>query len=196
MRRMDKNVICFSGGLDSTVLLHDLLTSSGVMATLTFAYGQKHYKEVVHAQRIATGLGVPWRLIDFTDCVGRGENLLTGGTGSPVVPNRNATMLSLAVTYAAGIGADTVYIAPTAEDYELFPDCRPEFYSQFNKMLKVAGVGVTVETPYISWLKKQVVEQGRRLGVDFSTTWSCYMGGNKPCGECLACKTREVALES
>ena len=104
---MDKNVICFSGGLDSTVLLHDLLTSSGVMATLTFAYGQKHYKEVVHAQRIANDLGVPWRLIDFADCVGRGENLLTGGTGSPVVPNRNATMLSLTRVVLLKIGTNT-----------------------------------------------------------------------------------------
>ena len=192
---MDKNVICFSGGLDSTVLLHDLLTSSGVMATLTFAYGQKHYKEVVHAQRIANDLGVPWRLIDFTDCVGRGENLLTGGTGSPVVPNRNATMLSLAVTYAAGIGASAVFIAPTKEDYDLFPDCRPAFYKRFNRMLEIAEVPVHVETPYIHKTKRDVVSIGRKLNVDFSTTWSCYMGKNKPCGECLACTTREAALE-
>jgi 7-cyano-7-deazaguanine synthase len=176
-------------------LLHDLLHKDGVMATITFAYGQSHYKEVIAAQRIAGELEVPWRLIDFTPVVGRGDNLLTGGKGSPVVVNRNATMLTLAVTYAAGIGSSAVFIAPTKEDYDLFPDCRPAFFKRFNRMLEIAEVPVHVETPYIHMTKRNVVSIGRKLNVDFDATWSCYRGGSRPCGECLACTTRKVALE-
>jgi 7-cyano-7-deazaguanine synthase len=189
-----KKVICLSGGLDSTVLAYDLNREAGDLLSLSFHYGQTHQKETIAASRIAIGLGIPNKLVDFSSVVGRGDNALTGGEGSPVVPNRNATMLSIAVTYAEGIGADAVYYCPTREDFDLFPDCRPAFVSAFNKMLKASGGNARVFAPYIAKRKSDIVKIGADLGVPFDQTWSCYAGGSKPCGSCLACKSRSEAM--
>ena len=99
------SVICLSGGLDSTVLAYDLLDQGHCLHALTFHYGQSHRREMDAARVIANLLGVPNKMVDFEPVTGRGESCLTGGEGSPVVASRNATMLSLAVTYASGIGA-------------------------------------------------------------------------------------------
>lgn len=188
------SVICLSGGLDSTVLAYDLLDQGHCLHTLTFHYGQSHRREMDAARGIADLLGVSNKTVDFEPVTGRGKSSLTGGEGSPVVANRNSTMLSLAVTYAAGVGASQVYYCPTSEDYDLFPDCRPQFVSVYNRMLEVSECETRVIAPYITISKAEIVKIGRRLDVPFDETWSCYVGGEKPCGECLACKTRGEAL--
>lgn len=190
-----KKVICLSGGMDSTVLAYKLKHEGGELHSLTFHYGQTHYRETLAAKRIADTLGIPNKLIDFQPVVGRGENSLTGGTGSPVVPNRNATMLSLAVTYAEGIGATEVHYCPTNEDFELFPDCRPAFVAAFNAMLESSESRARVFAPFINMSKGEIAVLGSKLGVPFEMTWSCYTGEKEPCGECLACRTRREALK-
>ena len=188
-------VICLSGGMDSTVLAYKLKHEGEELYSLTFHYGQSHYCETLAAKRIADALGIPNKLIDFQPVVGRGQNALTGGEGSPVVPNRNATMLSLAVTYAEGIGATEVHYCPTKEDFELFPDCRSDFVAAFNAMLEVSESRATVFAPFINMSKGEIAVLGSKLGVPFGETWSCYAGGEEPCGVCLACQTRKEALK-
>ena len=187
-------LICLSGGLDSTVLAYDLVSRGVDVGSISFHYGQSHKRELDAASRISTLLGMRHQVCDFSGAMPRGGSSLTVGDGSPVVANRNATMLSLAVAYASGIGFKEVYYCPTSEDYDLFPDCRPQFVSVYNRMLEVSECEVRVIAPYITLSKTEIVKIGRRLDVPFSETWSCYVGGEKPCGECLACKTREEAL--
>ena len=191
---MTRRVICLSGGLDSAVLAYQWHKESELHA-IGFHYGQSHYKENDAARRIATKLDIPFLLFDFQPVVARGKDSLTGGEGSPVVANRNATMLTLAATYGEGIGADYVLFAPTAEDFTLFPDCRFDFVESVNEMLFVGGCKIRENTPFINNTKAEVVAIGKKLGVPFEETWSCYAGGKEPCGKCLACTTREEALE-
>ena len=112
-----------------------------------------------------------------------------------MVANRNATMLTLAATYAAGIGAKEVLIAPTREDYDLFPDCRPNFYKAFNMMLGVSQLEVRIKAPYLHKTKREVVLIGKEYDGPLGETWSCYENGRTPCGECLACTTRATAID-
>ena len=190
-----KKLICLSGGMDSAVILYNMTRDDDAeIFTITFNYGQAHYIETIAAKRLAGFFDIPNKLIDFEPVVGRGGNLLMGGDGSPVVPNRNATMLSLAVTYAEAIGAEEVYFGPTKDDFELFPDCRPKFVNAFNAMLKAGGSKVRVIAPLIKMTKPEVADWGDLLGVPFHETWSCYVGGNDPCGKCMACNARKEAL--
>lgn len=189
-----KVVVCLSGGIDSTVLAYFLDRAGCNVTALTFDYGQTHAKEIEHAKYIAEELRIQNHVLDFRSAIVLGKSALTGGEGSPVVLNRNATMLSLAVTFAAGIGAEHVYYGPTSEDYDLFPDCRPEFVESFNAMLESSQTPCSIIAPFINNTKRDIVEMGKLLGVPLDKTWSCYEGGEEPCGTCLACTTREEAL--
>ena len=124
-------LICLSGGLDSSVLAYDLKSQGIKLDAISFYYGQTHKRELNSAVTISSLLGIGHKVIDFSAAIVPGASLLTGGQGTPVVINRNATMLSIAATYASGIGAETVYYCPTVEDYNQFPDCRPDFVSAF-----------------------------------------------------------------
>ena len=189
------SVICLSGGVDSTVLAYHLKSKGHDLHAIVFDYGQTHAKEIIAAKEIAQQLGIPSTVSNFGDLVGRGQDLLTGGAGSPVVANRNATMLTLAATYAVGIGCDSVFYSPTVEDFKLFPDCRPKFVEDFNSMLSSSNTPVKVFAPFIAMTKREIVQLGKKYDVPFEKTWSCYVGGEKPCGECLACKTRQEAFQ-
>ena len=196
---MTDAVICLSGGLDSTVLAYDILnTRPGLarqdLSAVCFNYGQRHYTEIDHARRIAETLRIDFEVLEIAGLFGCNDNLLTGKGSSPVVPNRNAIFLSIAVSYAITRGARAVYYAPTVEDYELFSDCRPEFVDALNELLQSSEIDCLVFAPFIRKTKKEIVELGRRLMVPFDQTWSCYEGTFEPCGACLACLNREEAL--
>ena len=207
-------VICLSGGLDSAVLAYDLKANFQALSAISFHYGQRHIKEINYAEKLAEKLGISFKLAAVADVMGGGPNFLTGGTPSSrpwplvdvlsrgqsieavVVPNRNALFLSLAVTYAIGINADSVYFAPTAEDFDVFPDCRPKFVKAFNALLEAADLDCRVFAPYINKTKAEVVALGRRLHVPLEMTWSCYQGLKNPCGECPACIKRNEAMNA
>ena len=103
-------------------------------------------------------------------------------------------MLSVAVNMACAAKAEVVTFASNMDDASGFPDCRPEFLLAFNAAVKAAGIDVEVCAPYINLEKRQIVDIGRRLGVQLWDTWSCYTGGETPCGTCSACVKREQAL--
>ncbi len=186
-----RTVICLSGGIDSTVLLYDLRAQGHECVGLGVDYGQRHRRELEAAAAICDDLEVPY-VVAKVDAPFLGSELTDGRSGV-VVPNRNMTLLSLAGAVAVSHQADNVAIACHAGDGRLFPDCRPAFLEEAFRALK-KGSGLSLLYPYVTRSKAQIVELGVSLGVPFDRTWSCYRGGERPCGQCLACEERHNAL--
>lgn len=193
-----KIVHLFSGGLDSTILLADLIASGCSPHCLLVDYGQRHGKELEYARRHCLKHGIPYRTISIPDVYRDAlrKSYLTGGDHeSVVVPNRNAVLISIAVARAMDLGANSVTIGVTADDFEMFPDCRDQFISAMNAAAKYASSGkVEVCAPYLFRHKSWIAGKGRELGVNFDETWSCYAGNLEPCNECVACKLRKAAV--
>lgn len=112
--------------------------------------------------------------------------------GSTVVPGRNLVLLSLAVAHASAVGARKVVFGGHLGDAAIYPDCRQEFVAAVSRAAELS-VGVYVDQPFGGALKKDVVREGRLLGAPLALSWSCYEGGNTPCGECGACVARSAA---
>jgi len=158
---------------------------------LAVSYGQRHAKELGFARFHADKLRIPLEVVEVPPLFG---SQLTDGGGSVVVPFRNAIMLGLAVNRAEAGGLERVTIATNRDDWEMFPDCTPNFLAAYNRMLSASGIEVVVKAPYVYLTKKQIVELGRSMSIDLEATWSCYAGGDSPCGSCLACRLRAEAL--
>lgn len=189
-----KIVHLLSGGLDSTVMLYDLLDRQHQVHCILFNYGQRHAVELRYARATCQRLSVTFDEVELA----RIKNLflrcaLTDGRSSDVVvPNRNAVFLNIACAMAESLWACRVTFGATAEDFDRFPDCRTKWISSLNRTLAAAELRVRVSAPYATLSKRQIVSIGNRLGVPFESTMSCYNGNN--CGKCLACKTRKKAL--
>ncbi len=205
-------VVLLSGGLDSATTLYLAKKLRFDCSCLIFDYGQRHKKEITAAGAIARNAHCPARIIKIT-LPWKGSVLLdkriqvpgvtrSGGhqatrvIPSTYVPARNIIFLSFALSYAEAIGAEAIFIGAHAQDYSGYPDCRPEFYRAFNRVISTgtkAGVErkrVEIKTPLINKGKAQIIKLGRRLGVPFALTWSCYQGGKRPCGRCESCYFR------
>jgi 7-cyano-7-deazaguanine synthase len=207
-------VVLFSGGLDSTTLLALVAHNEWRVHALTVRYGQRHTNETEAARRIARSYGVAAHEIVDIDLRAFGGSALTDdiavprnrsdaeiGAGIPVtyVPARNTVFLSLALAWAETVGAFDLFIGVNAIDYSGYPDCRPDYIHAFEAMANLgtkAGVEGTarfrVHTPLIDMSKRQIIELGTKLGVDFGATWSCYdpAADGAACGECDACRLR------
>jgi 7-cyano-7-deazaguanine synthase len=197
-------VVC-SGGLDSVTLAHKAAAEHCLIHLVSFAYGQRHAKELAFARSCAARLGVAHDVIDITDIGPRLDSALTGGAPVPegyyaaetmrvtVVPNRNAIMLTIAFGLAVARGAEAVAAAVHGGDHFIYPDCRPDFVAAFAAMQRLALDGVAriaLSTPFLRWRKADIVREGVRLGVPFAETWSCYGGGARHCGRCGTCVER------
>lgn len=181
-----------SGGFDSVVMLYDLHTQGHKVHCVLFDYKQRHVQELLWAKHHCHRLDVMFTTMEIPQLKG---SELTDDKGGVVVPNRNCILLALAVNVAVSAGADTVTYACNKDDESLFPDCRTAFIQLFNTMLTTQKVNVEVCAPYIDKKKWEIMDLGRQLGVNFDETWSCYRGGDKPCGRCHACLVREEALK-
>lgn len=180
-----------SGGLDSTVLLYDLVTQGCKVHCLLFDYKQQHVQELTFAKAHCHRLNLLFTTIELPMLTG---SSLTDGKGSVVVPFRNPILLSLAVNLAASIGADSVTIGCNADDAEMFPDCRWAALDAMNHAIRLSGLKVEICAPYVNQRKWWIVRLGGDLKVPMNETWSCYKGGAIPCGHCLACQKREEAF--
>ncbi len=205
-----KTVLIFSGGLDSTVLLYQLLADGDRVLTLSVDYGQRHRVELEHARRITRSLGVPWQLADLSN-VGSllgGSSLTSPEIAVPhghyaepsmkqtVVANRNMIMLAVAAGWAISQRADRLAYAAHAGDHTIYPDCRPAFADAMARAIRLADwheIGLCC--PFIHLTKTQIVVRGAELGVDFGSTWSCYEGGSVHCGLCGTCFERREAFQ-
>lgn len=206
-----KIIAIVSGGLDSVTLAHVLAKQGHEINCLSFDYGQRHKKELDFARTAGYDIGGYWDLIDLTGLTKHiGGSSLTDDIQVPdghyteenmkitVVPNRNAIMLSIAYGVAVARKADAVAIAVHAGDHFIYPDCRPEFISNFDAMQKKAieGFGeVKLLAPFINYTKADIVKAGASAGVLFSKTWSCYKGADVHCGTCGTCVERKEAFE-
>ena len=195
-----KFIHLFSGGLDSTVLLYDLMHQEAHVHCLLFNYGQKHVRELDCAENICDHLGVDYQRVALAPKIFF-KSTLTYREGSlvgrdTIVPNRNMVMLSIAASYALSCGGTAVSWGANADDAEVYPDCRYEFYKALNQALRICdNRKMEVHAPYIQRSKRQIVEIGIKLGVPFESTWSCYAGTVEPCGKCGACIARDKAME-
>jgi len=187
-----KLVHLMSGGLDSTVMLYDLHRQGFIIHCLLFDYGQKAVKELEYAERHCNRLGVAYTRSTLPTL--RGSEL-TNGDGGVVVPNRNAILLSVAVSVAVAADAERVTFAANADDEPEFPDCRQAFLKAMNKSVEAAGYKVEICAPYLEKSKRAIVTMSKDLAVPIADTWSCYEAGQEPCGECMACEKRSAAMQ-
>jgi 7-cyano-7-deazaguanine synthase len=209
-----KAVLLLSGGLDSTTMLA-LATREGYdVHAMTFRYGQRHSGEIEAARRVAATYGVKDHVVADIDLRTFGGSALTAeidvpkdrddaaiGSGIPItyVPARNTIFLSFCLAWADVLGASDIFIGVNALDYSGYPDCRPEYIAAFQAMANLATRGgvegtapIRIRTPLLDLTKREIVELGLSLGVDYSITMSCYdpAADGKACGHCDACQLR------
>lgn len=207
-----KSVVLVSGGLDSSVTLAISLADGFEAHALSFRYGQRHGLESEKASLVARHLGASsHRFVDLDVSLFGGSALtsdiqvpkdgpVSGESKIPVtyVPARNTVFLSMALAYAESMGAYDIYIGVSSVDYSGYPDCRPEFIAQFERLANLAtraadgGQRFCVHAPLLRMTKGQTVLEGLERGVDFSLTWSCYdpTAEGRPCGRCDSCRLR------
>jgi 7-cyano-7-deazaguanine synthase len=205
-----KGVVIMSGGLDSTTLLYWVINEGYEPYVLGFDYGQRHRKELRFAEKTCRKLKVSHKIVDLRS-VGellQGSALTSEAVEVPeehythesqkatVVPNRNAIMLNIAVGYAISIGAEKVFYAAHYNDRAIYPDCRWEFVESQNITAKLANdAPIEIVAPFVHKTKAEIVRLGAELGVPFRETWSCYKGGERPCGVCGTCRERIEAFQ-
>jgi 7-cyano-7-deazaguanine synthase len=178
------------------------------VVALTFDYGQRHRIEVERAGRIAARYDADWLVVQLDASQWGGSALTDPTLAVPVdgvetdvipvtyVPARNLIFLSVAMGVAEARDADAVYLGVNALDYSGYPDCRPEFVESFRQTAALAlkrgveGRPVDVRTPLIDLTKADIVRLGMELAAPLELTWSCYLGVDRPCGECDACRLR------
>ena len=211
-------VVLLSGGLDSATCLAIANARGYACHALSFDYGQRHRAEIDAAHKVADQLGVAshrWINIDLrslggsalTDTIDvpkdRDGETMSHGIPVTYVPARNTIFLSYALAVAEVIGSSDLFIGVNAVDYSGYPDCRPQYIRAFESMANLAtkagveGCQLTIHTPLIDLPKTGIIEQGLKLGVDYSLTHSCYdpAEDGKPCGHCDACLLRIRAFE-
>ena len=206
---MKKAVLILSGGLDSTTLLYDMLNDGYEVFPITFYYGQRHGKEVTAAKKICQKLEIQCKVVDISSVSNiLNNNSLTNvdinipdghyaddNMKSTVVPNRNMILLALAIGYAINLGLEEVYYGAHSGDHTIYPDCRPEFIKRMDDLAFLCHYyPIYIEAPYFKYTKGKIVEIGSALGVDYSLTWTCYNGREKPCGKCGSCIERLEAF--
>ncbi len=203
-------VVTLSGGMDSTVCATLAVREHGAehVAALHVSYGQRtEAREQRAFQEICDRLGISHRLVVRNQALSQiGGSALTDNSlavptagpdiGSEVpityVPFRNAHFLSVAVSWAEVLGASQIYIGAVEQDSSGYPDCRPEYYEAFNRLIQ-AGTKegtIRIHTPLIALKKVEIIRRGLELGAPFELTWSCYSREDRACGVCESCALR------
>ena len=205
---MKSAVVLLSGGLDSMVCAGIAREQGYSVVALTVDYNQRHRVELEAAHRIAQALADRHIVLPL-DLRAFGGSALTSdiavphegvGDGIPVtyVPARNTIFLSLALGLAEASGARDLFIGVNALDYSGYPDCRPEFVAEFEKLANLATkAGVeqdrfTIHAPLQHMTKAYIAREARRLGLDAGLSHSCYdpLPDGRHCGTCDACRLR------
>ncbi len=209
-------VCLLSGGLDSATALYVARAEGYRPLALTVDYGQLHKKEIESAKQIARHLKIQHEILSISLPWG-GSALLNPEIPIPenreakkipseipatYVPARNTIFLGLAASFAEARGAEAIFIGANAIDYSGYPDCRPEYFAQFEKMLKlgtkqgVEGKSIEIKTPLIGFRKSEIIRLAADLHVPLEWTWSCYRGGEAPCGTCDSCLLRAEGFKA
>lgn len=206
---MDKDsLLILSGGVDSTTLLH--YKKDRIALAVSFNYGSNHNaKEIDCAKWQCELLGIEHLIIplDFMEKYFK-SSLLMGGDEIPkgdydrenmnstVVPFRNGIMLSIACGLAESKGLKHVMMANHGGDHDIYPDCRPEFTRAMSDAMEAGTYErINLIDPFTHISKGDIVSIGKKLGIDYNHTYSCYCGGDKHCGQCGTCRERKQAFE-
>ena len=201
------SVIILSGGMDSVTLLHE--QRERIALAVTFDYGSNHNKrEAAFAALHCCNLDIEHIIIplDFIATYFK-SSLLEGADAVPVgdydkenmlstvVPFRNGIMLAIACGLAESRGLTCVMMANHFGDHDIYPDCREEFVKSMSEAMKTGTYAkVEVLAPYTGITKTDIARIGKRLGIDYALTYSCYKGGERHCGQCATCRERRAAL--
>ena len=210
--------ICLvSGGMDSCVTAAIANEENDRLAFLHVSYGQRtEARERRAFQEIGDHYDVKQRLIVSQEALAAiGGSSLTdddmpvtsanlsavSGASIPTsyVPFRNAHLLSVATSWAEVIGADYIYIGAVAEDSSGYPDCRPEFYDAFQRVINLGTkpeTQIEIRTPVIAMKKSEIVTLGQKLAAPLELTWSCYAQSEQACGDCDSCALRLRAFRA
>src|SRR3954471_9601843 len=211
---MPNAVLLLSGGLDSTTMLALAKSQGYDVFAMTFRYGQRHATEIEAARRVAAHYGVKDHVVVDIDLRTFGGSALTAeidvpkdrdddaiAHGIPItyVPARNTIFLSFCLAWAEVLGASDIFIGVNALDYSGYPDCRPEYVAAFERMANLATRGgvegtnpIRIQAPLLHLSKREIVELGQSLDVDYSITLSCNdpTPAGEACGHCDACHLR------
>jgi 7-cyano-7-deazaguanine synthase len=201
-------VCLVSGGMDSCVTAAIANQENRQLAFLHISYGQRtEARERKSFEQIADHYNVALRLAVSLEHLARiggssltdksipvtTANLTAQGIPSSYVPFRNAHLLSVAVSWSEVIGANSIYIGAVHEDSSGYPDCRPEFYEAFGRVIEVGTkpqTRIEIRTPIIGLRKSEIVERGLELAAPLELTWSCYSESDLACGKCDSCALR------
>jgi len=207
-------VVLLSGGLDSATALYVAKSEGYRLYALSFDYGQKHKRELEAARGVALAAEVEvhhiirmdlslWGGSSLTD---KEQNIEDGNLSRRVipftyVPARNMVFLSVAASFAEAVGAYAIFIGVSEMDYSGYVDCRQEFLTAMEEAINKgtvcaveSGHKIKLHAPFIQMTKWEEIRLGLKLGVDYGKTWSCYRGGEKPCGTCDSCLLRAEAF--
>jgi len=205
-------VVLASGGMDSCVTTA-IANLDYRLAMLHVGYGQRtEARELRAFQALADFYHAERRLVcrlDHLRQIGGSSltdpnmavelaNLARQDIPSSYVPFRNAHFLAIAVSWGEVLGARKIFIGAVSEDSSGYPDCRPEYYAAFNRVVAVGTkpeTQIEIVTPVIHLRKSEIVRRGRELGAPFELTWSCYQGQDTACGLCDSCALRLRAFE-
>ncbi len=210
---MNKAVVLLSGGLDSATVTAIAMAEGYQVIALSFRYGQRHHKELEAAKKIAQALNVKEHLIIDVNLSQWGGSSLTDESmtipqdgvqpnviPSTYVPGRNTVFIAIALSLAEAKNAQAIYLGINAVDYSGYPDCRPEYlqaYQQLANLSSKAGIegnAPKLVAPLVHDSKVDIVRRALELNVPIADTWSCYQGGETPCGLCDSCRLRDQAL--
>ena len=212
---MSKAVVLLSGGLDSATTLAIAKSEGYECYALSVNYHQRHIAELEAAKKIAVQFKVKehktvemdlsWMLTSaLTNPDLKVPTELSSQIPITYVPARNTLMLTLALGWAEVIGAHDIFIGVNAVDYSGYPDCRPEYIEQFQKMANLAtksaveGQTIQLHTPLIHLSKEAIIAKGVGLGVNYSLTVSCYQADQtgRACGVCDSCRLRQNGFKA
>jgi len=206
-------IALLSGGLDSATAAALAQEAGGRVIGLSFDYGQRHRRELQAATAIAEALKLAEHHTISVNLASWGGSSLTdsaqalpvdgvqeGVIPSTYVPGRNTVFISIGLSLAEARGAERLVLGVNAVDYSGYPDCRPDYLDAFQTLADLSskvgreGRGPRLWAPLVEWSKQKIVEEALRLGVPIERTWSCYSGGDHPCGVCDSCRIRDAAL--
>jgi 7-cyano-7-deazaguanine synthase len=206
-------IALLSGGLDSATAAALAIETGHRVIALSLDYGQRHRRELQAAATVADALGIAEHHTLPVNLAAWGGSALTdasiavptGGVDNGVIPStyvpgRNTVFIALGLSLAEARGARTLVLGVNAVDYSGYPDCRPDYLAAFQTLADLAtkagreGHGPRLWAPLVTWSKTEIVRQALRLGVPIDATWSCYSGGEAPCGVCDSCRIRDAAL--
>jgi 7-cyano-7-deazaguanine synthase len=201
-------IVLVSGGMDSCVTAAIARGENDDLAFLHVSYGQRtETRERKAFNDVADFYGVEERMdISIEHLAKIGSSSLTDNKlkvseakleskeiPTSYVPFRNANMLSIAVSWAEATGMSSIYIGAVAEDSSGYPDCRPEFYEAFQKVIDTGtkpDTNIEIRTPIIHLSKADIVKKGIELGTPLYLSWSCYRNEDFACGICDSCALR------